>query len=41
MLFRSWGVIMAGAVFVSLPMLILFFLAQKRIIGGLAAGALK
>jgi multiple sugar transport system permease protein/sn-glycerol 3-phosphate transport system permease protein len=32
---------MAGAVFVSLPMLILFFLAQKRIIGGLAAGAMK
>jgi multiple sugar transport system permease protein/sn-glycerol 3-phosphate transport system permease protein len=28
-------------VFVSLPMLILFFLAQKRIIGGLAAGAMK
>jgi len=37
----NWGAIMAGAVFVSLPMLILFFLAQKRIIGGLAAGALK
>ena len=39
--YSNWGVIMAGAVFVSLPMLILFFLAQKRIIGGLAAGALK
>src|SRR5699024_6629250 len=36
-----WGVIMAGAVFVSLPMLIIYSLAQKRIIGGLAAGALK
>ncbi|MGO3208981.1 carbohydrate ABC transporter permease, partial [Brachybacterium sp.] len=35
--YSNWGVIMAGAVFVSLPMLILFFLAQKRIIGGLAA----
>ena len=32
--YSNWGVIMAGAVFVSLPMLILFFLAQKRIIGG-------
>ncbi|WP_422115990.1 carbohydrate ABC transporter permease [Brachybacterium sp. UNK5269] len=39
--YSNWGVIMAGAVFVSLPMLVLFFLAQKRIIGGLAAGALK
>lgn len=39
--YSNWGVIMAGAVFVSLPMLVLFFLAQKRIIGGLTAGALK
>lgn len=39
--YSNWGVIIAGAVFVSLPMLILFFLAQRRIIGGLAAGALK
>ncbi|GAA1490708.1 carbohydrate ABC transporter permease [Brachybacterium sacelli] len=39
--YSNWGVILAGAVFVSLPMLILFFLAQKRIIGGLAAGAMK
>ena len=39
--YSNWGVIMAGAMFVSLPMLILFFLAQKRIIGGLAAGAMK
>src|SRR5690625_5494500 len=31
--YSNWGVIMAGAVFVSLPMLIIFFLAQKRIIG--------
>src|SRR5699024_5118947 len=39
--YSDWGVIVAGAVFVSLPMLIIVFLAQKRIIGGLAAGALK
>lgn len=39
--YSNWGSIMAGAMFVSLPMLIVFFLAQRRIIGGLAAGALK
>lgn len=39
--YSNWGSIMAGTVFVSLPMLVLFFLAQKRIIGGLAAGAVK
>ena len=39
--YSNWGAIMAGTVFVSLPMLVLFFLGQKRIIGGLAAGALK
>lgn len=39
--YSNWGAIMAGALFVSLPMLVLFFLAQKRIIGGLTAGALK
>ncbi|HIY25183.1 MAG TPA: carbohydrate ABC transporter permease [Candidatus Brachybacterium merdigallinarum] len=39
--YSNWGVILAGAVMVALPMLILFFLAQKRIIGGLAAGAMK
>ncbi|MGP9536549.1 carbohydrate ABC transporter permease [Brachybacterium sp. AOP43-C2-M15] len=39
--YSNWGAIMAGAVFVSLPMLLLFFLAQRRIIGGLAAGAMK
>src|SRR5699024_1997825 len=39
--YSNWGVSLAGAVFVSLPVLFIFFLAQRRIIGGLAAGALK
>lgn len=39
--YTNWGAIMAGTVLVALPMLIVFFLAQKRIIGGLAAGAVK
>lgn len=37
----AWGTIMAATVLVSIPMLALFFLAQKKIIGGLAGGALK
>lgn len=36
----DWGAVMAGAVTVVAPMLILFFIAQKRIVGGLA-GAVK
>lgn len=39
--YTNWGALMAGTVLVSAPMLILFFLAQKRIIGGLTAGALR
>ncbi|HCG47012.1 ABC transporter permease subunit [Corynebacterium flavescens] len=39
--YTNWGSVMAGAVIVSAPMLIVFFLAQKRIIGGISAGALK
>jgi multiple sugar transport system permease protein/sn-glycerol 3-phosphate transport system permease protein len=39
--YTNWGSIMAGAVMVALPMLLVFFLAQKRIIGGITAGALK
>lgn len=37
----AWGPIMAGTVIVALPMLVIFFLAQRRIIGGLTAGAVK
>lgn len=39
--YDSWGPVMAGTVVVALPMLAVFFLAQRRIIGGLTAGALK
>lgn len=39
--YTNWGAIMAGAVMVAAPMLILFFLGQRRIIGGIAAGAVK
>ncbi|MCI1255876.1 carbohydrate ABC transporter permease [Corynebacterium provencense] len=39
--YTNWGAVMAGAVIVSLPMLLLFFFAQKKIIGGISAGALK
>lgn len=37
----AWGSIMAATLLVSLPMLVLFFLAQRKIIGGLTSGALK
>lgn len=37
----AWGPVMAGTVMAALPMLIIFFLAQRRIIGGLTAGAVK
>ena len=36
-----WGLIMAGAVMVVLPLLILFFFAQKQFIEGATRGALK
>ncbi|MGC0250348.1 carbohydrate ABC transporter permease [Pseudactinotalea sp. Z1748] len=39
--YTNWGSIMAGTLMVALPMLLIFFLAQKRIIGGLTSGALK
>jgi multiple sugar transport system permease protein/sn-glycerol 3-phosphate transport system permease protein len=39
--YTNWGAVMAGTVITALPMLIIFFLAQRRIVGGLAAGALR
>jgi multiple sugar transport system permease protein/sn-glycerol 3-phosphate transport system permease protein len=39
--YTNWGALLAGTLMAALPMLILFFLAQKRIIGGMAAGAIK
>ncbi|PWH06771.1 glycerol-3-phosphate ABC transporter permease [Brachybacterium endophyticum] len=39
--YTNWGALLAGTLMAALPMLILFFLAQRRIIGGMAAGAIK
>lgn len=36
-----WGTIMAGSVIVTLPLLLLVFFFQKRIVSGLTAGAVK
>lgn len=36
-----WGPLMAGAVLSSLPLMILYFLAQRFMVSGLAAGAVK
>ena len=37
----SWGAIMAGAVTLTLPMLVLFILLQRYFISGITAGAIK
>ena len=39
--YTNWGALLAGTLIATLPMMILFFLAQKRIIGGLSAGAIR
>ena len=36
-----WGMIMAGGVLMSAPLLILYFIAQRYIVAGLSAGAVK
>lgn len=36
-----WGTIMAGSVIVTVPLLLLVFFFQKRIVSGLTAGAVK
>src|SRR3954452_3124353 len=36
-----WGAIMAGAMLASLPVVVLYFLAQRFVVSGLAAGAVK
>jgi sn-glycerol 3-phosphate transport system permease protein len=35
----NWGVVMAGTVLVTAPVLVVFFLLQRRIVAGLVAGA--
>jgi len=37
----NYGVVMAASVFVVVPVLVVFFLAQRQIIAGLTAGATK
>ncbi|MBO4441067.1 sugar ABC transporter permease [bacterium] len=37
----EWGHFAAGAIIVSLPVMILFFILQKNLIGGLTAGGVK
>ncbi|HEX6288987.1 MAG TPA: carbohydrate ABC transporter permease [Herpetosiphonaceae bacterium] len=37
----QWGTVMAGTIFVVLPVLIVFLWAQKHIVEGIAAGAVK
>jgi len=37
----SWGGIMAGAVMLTAPILIIFVLLQRHFIAGIAAGAIK
>lgn len=37
----DWGVVMAGTIFVVLPVLIVFLYAQRYIVEGIAAGAVK
>ena len=39
--FIAWGPVMAGSVFVVLPVLIVFLYAQRYIVDGIAAGAVK
>jgi multiple sugar transport system permease protein len=36
-----WGPLMAGAVLSSVPLMVLFFLAQRYMVAGLAAGSVK
>ncbi|TQM14634.1 carbohydrate ABC transporter permease [Pseudonocardia kunmingensis] len=37
----NWGTTMAGTTFVLVPMLLIFFVAQRWIVGGITAGAVK
>jgi N,N'-diacetylchitobiose transport system permease protein len=37
----DWGVIMAGATLISVPVIVFFLLVQKRMSSGLVAGAVK
>ena len=36
-----WGLIMAAAVLAALPVMVLYYLAQRFVVQGLSAGAVK
>jgi ABC-type glycerol-3-phosphate transport system permease component len=40
-LYAEWGLIMSAAVFITIPVAILFMFVQKQLIVGLAAGGVK
>lgn len=37
----NWGTLMAGAVLITIPVVILFLALQKHLVGGMTAGAVK
>ena len=37
----QWGILTAGGTIIALPVTILFLFVQKRLVGGLTAGAVK
>jgi multiple sugar transport system permease protein len=37
----QWGLLTAGGVITVLPVCVMFFFAQKRLVAGLTAGAVK
>ena len=37
----NWGTLMAGAVLITLPVVIMFLLLQKHLVSGMTAGAVK
>ena len=36
-----WGLIMAGAVLAAVPVMVLYYLAQRFVVAGIGAGAVK
>lgn len=37
----NWGTLMAGAVMITVPVVIIFWLLQKHLVAGMTAGAVK
>jgi arabinogalactan oligomer / maltooligosaccharide transport system permease protein len=38
---QNWGIFSAGAILAALPVMIIFFLSQRYIAGGLTSGSVK